>query len=216
MLPRGEFGGLVSRRRPTAFALRRRFVVVVAGRLHHMLQALGESLGPVDEATLAVSVSEPSVHDLPEAPRPSAAYLLRLPFFRGFDRDALEEVLTLGRFALCPPGLALIPEGTRTTGAFVTVNGAVEELIVRRDRRVRVALAGPGRGLGYGGLLDGGLHPTTAATRERALLFVLPPSSFERLFGGETAGSHAFLDVIQRDVVAALRQGHRPHARLGA
>jgi hypothetical protein len=37
---------------------------------------------------------------------------------------------------------------------------------------------------------------------------------FERLFYGEDAGSRVFLDVIQRDLVTALRQALRPHARL--
>ena len=56
----------------------------------------------------------------------------------------------------------------------------------------------------------------TATTRERTLLLVLPQDAFERLFHGETAGSHVFLDVIHRDLMAALRQALRPHARLAA
>ena len=55
----------------------------------------------------------------------------------------------------------------------------------------------------------------TAATRERTLLLVLPQEAFERLFNGETNISHVFLDVIHRDLMAALRQALRPHARLG-
>ena len=45
---------------------------------------------------------------------------------------------------------------------------------------------------------------------------MLPPDPFERLFHGETAGSHVFLDVILRDLMAALRQALRPHAQLAA
>ena len=56
----------------------------------------------------------------------------------------------------------------------------------------------------------------TAFTRERTLLLVLPQEAFERLFGGETTGSHVFLDVIHRDLMVALRQALRPHARLAA
>ncbi|MBA3427270.1 MAG: hypothetical protein H0U07_01695 [Actinobacteria bacterium] len=40
--------------------------------------------------------------------------------------------------------------------------------------------------------------------------------AFERLFHGEMAGSHEFLDVIHRDLMAALRQALRPHARLAS
>jgi hypothetical protein len=50
----------------------------------------------------------------------------------------------------------------------------------------------------------------------RTLLLVLPRVAFERLFNGEESESHVFLDVINRDLVAALRQVLRPQARLAA
>ena len=56
----------------------------------------------------------------------------------------------------------------------------------------------------------------TAITRERTLLLVLPRDPFERLFHGEDGVSRVFLDVIQRDLMASLRQTLRPHARLAA
>jgi hypothetical protein len=52
--------------------------------------------------------------------------------------------------------------------------------------------------------------------RERALLLVLPRDPFEQLFNGEDAVSHVFLDVIQREIVATVRQTLRTHARLAA
>ena len=88
------------------------------------------------------------------------------------------------------------------------------EGVVRGGRRIRVGLAGPGQAFGYESLIDGGPSPVTAATRERTLLLVLPQEAFERLFNGETNISHVFLDVIHRDLMAALRQALRPHARL--
>ena len=39
---------------------------------------------------------------------------------------------------------------------------------------------------------------------------------FEQLYNGEDAVSRVFLDVIQRDLVATLRETLRPHARLAA
>ena len=56
----------------------------------------------------------------------------------------------------------------------------------------------------------------TATTRERTLLLVLPQPAFERLFNGEEPESHVFLDVIHRDLMGALRQALRPHARLAS
>jgi CRP-like cAMP-binding protein len=54
----------------------------------------------------------------------------------------------------------------------------------------------------------------TAITRERSLLLVLTEESFARLFGGDTDVSHVFLDVINRNLAASLRQAMRPQARL--
>jgi CRP-like cAMP-binding protein len=96
------------------------------------------------------------------------------------------------------------------------MNGAVEKLVARGGRRIRIGLAGPGLAFGYEGLIDGGASPMTATTRERTLLLVLPQDAFERLFGGEELGSHVFLDVILRDLTATLRQALRPHARLAS
>ena len=131
-----------------------------------------------------------------------------------FDSLALWGFLTAGRFARCPPGRTLIAEGTPSTACYVMINGAVEKVIVRGDRRIRVGLAGPGRRSATRRLIDGGPSPVTATTRERTLLLVLPQEPFERLFSGEDNASHAFLDVIHRDLMAALRQALRPHARL--
>jgi CRP-like cAMP-binding protein len=89
-------------------------------------------------------------------------------------------------------------------------------VVVRGDRRIRVGLAGPGKAFGYEGLIDGRPSPVTAITRERALLLVLPRDPFEQLFTGKDAVSRVFLDVIQRDLVATLRETLRPHARLAA
>ena len=89
-------------------------------------------------------------------------------------------------------------------------------MLIRGNRRIRVGLAGPGRAFGYESLIDGRPSPVTAIARERALLLVLPHDPFQQLFNGEDAISHVFLDVIQRDVTAALRQTLRPHARFAA
>jgi len=74
--------------------------------------------------------------------------------------------------------------------------------------------AGP-RG-GYLGLLDGGPSPVTVATRERAVLLAVPGAMFAELFDGATALSYAFIEAVQRDLIAALRQAERPQARLAA
>ena len=136
--------------------------------------------------------------------------------FHDFDPLALWGFLTSGRYVRCPPGRTLLAEGAPSTAYYLTINGAVEKVLVRGDRRIRVGLAGPGKAFGYESLIDGRPSPVTAITRERALLLVVPRDLFEQLFNGEDAVSRVFLDVIQRDLMATLRQTLRPCARLAA
>jgi hypothetical protein len=109
-----------------------------------------------------------------------------------------------------------VAEGTPSTAYYLTINGAVEKVLVRGDRRIRVGLAGPGKAFGYESLIDGRPSPVTAITRERALLLVVPGDLFKQLFNGEDAVSRGFLDVIQKDLIVTLRETLRPYARLAA
>jgi CRP-like cAMP-binding protein len=210
-LGRADFAALISRRHPTAFALKRRIARVACARLRVHTAALAASLG--DDEPSAAPPADPDA-ELEFCGPPDSGYIRRMATFRAFDSLALWGFLTAGRYALCPAGRTLITEGTASTACYVTINGAVEKILTRGDRRIRVGLAGPGQAFGYESLVDGGTSPVTASTKERTLLLVLPQEPFERLFQGETAGSHVFLDVIHRDLVAALRQAVRPHARL--
>ena len=211
-LSRADFAALVSRHHPTAFALKRAIARVACGRLRAQLAALARSLGGGPAGAPAADAAE----ELEFCGPPDSRYLRRLANFRAFDSLALWGFLTAGRFARCPPARTLVAEGAPSTGCYLTINGAVEKVIARGERRIRVGLAGPGQAFGYEGLIDGGLAPLTATTRERTLLLLLPQAAFERLFNGEDSESHVFLDVIDRELMAALRQVLRPQARLAA
>jgi CRP/FNR family cyclic AMP-dependent transcriptional regulator len=211
-LSRADFAALVSRRHPTAFALKRAVARAACGRLRAQLAALSRSLDGGPAGAPAVNAMD----ELEPCGPPDSRYVRRLANFRAFDSLALWGFLTAGRFARCPPGRTLVAEAAPSTACYLTMNGAVEKVIVRGERRIRVGLAGPGQAFGYEGLIDGGPSPLTATTRERTLLLVLPQAAFERLFSGEGAESHVFVDVINRDLMAALRQVLRPHARLAA
>jgi CRP-like cAMP-binding protein len=210
-LSRADFAALVSGRHPTAFILKRRIAGVACTRLREQLAVLAASLGGEAAETTSTPLAE-----LEFCGAPDSAYVRRFATFRAFDSLALWGFLTAGRFARCPAGRTLIAEGSPSDACYLTINGAVEKVIVRGGRRIRVGLAGPGQAFGYESLIDGKPSPVTAATRERTLLLILPPEAFERLFNGETNISHVFLDVIHRDLMAALRQALRPHARLAS
>jgi CRP-like cAMP-binding protein len=207
-----DFVSLVSRIHPASGTIRRRIAAIACRRLRSQIGALAASLDGDESATAGATVWGAAV-DAVQPPRP---YLARLPFFRDCPADALGEILRAGRFVLWPARRALIAEGARSEGCLVMVNGAVEEVLVRGSRRIRVELAGPGRALGYAGLIDGEGSSVTAVTRERTLALAIPRAAFAALLEGETAGSHAFLAAIERDLTAALRASHRPHARLAS
>ena len=208
-LGRADFAALVSRRHPTAFALKRRIAHVASARLRRQLTNLARSLG-------GESAEEPALPELEFCGAPDSRYVRRLANFRAFDSLALWGFLTAGRFARCPPHRTLVAEGAPSPACYLTINGAVEKVIVRGGRHIRVGLAGPGLAFGYEGLVDGGPSPVTATTRERTLLLRLPQPAFERLFNGEEPESHVFLDVILRDLMGSLRQALQPHARLAS
>jgi CRP-like cAMP-binding protein len=214
-LGRVEFAALLARHDPSAFRLKRRLASLFTSRLRSQLARLalsleGEVAGPrAEDAARTFAELEP-------CGPPDSRYVRRMATFHDFDSLALWGFLTSGSYATCPPGRTLLAEGAPSTACYLTMNGAVEKVLLRGDRRIRVGLAGPGKTFGYESLIDGRPSPVTAITRERALLLVLPRDPFEQLFNGEDAVSRVFLDVIQRELVATLRQTLRQHARFAA
>ncbi len=211
-LGRADFAALVARRGASTFALKRRFATVATSRLRRQLTLLGDSLGPLAPAGGDADGAR-TFAELEYCGPPQSAYVRRMATFRAFDALALWGFLTAGRYARCPRGRTLDEEGTPQSACYLVINGAVEKVLIRGDRRIRVGLAGPGQAFGYEGLIDGEPSPVTAVARERALLLVLPQDAFARLFGGDGDESLVFLDVINRDLAVWLRQAIRPQAR---
>jgi CRP/FNR family transcriptional regulator, cyclic AMP receptor protein len=210
-LGRAEFGGLVSGASSGALAVRRRILALVCERLRGRHETLAEWLGGGDARV-----------DPPAAPAtvgggalPPDQYLRALPFFRSLDRTTTAEMLRRSIVTELPRGEVLVAERGPAPGFWITLNGAVEELIRRGDEVIRVNLAGPGHAFGYVGLIDGLPSSVSAATRERSILMFLPPEDFDALFD-PTLGPTAFRDAIQRELVHALRAAWRPRARLAA
>ena len=214
-LGKADFAALLARQDPATFSLKRRLASLFAARHREQLQHLTGSIGG-DVADLPAEDAGRTFAELEYCGPPDSRYLRRMATFHDFDPAALWGFLTSGRYARCPPGRTLLAEGTPSTACYLTINGAVEKVLIRQDGRIRVGLAGPGKAFGYEPLIDGLPSPVTAITRERSLLLVLPREPFEQLFHREDAISRVFLDVIQRDLVATLRQSLRPHARLAA
>jgi CRP/FNR family transcriptional regulator, cyclic AMP receptor protein len=211
MLGKADLAALLASHGPLAFRLRRRLAALLTARHRAQLRPLVASLGgepPGDAAPAAVELE-------PSGP-PDSGYLRRMAAFHEFDPLALWGFLTSGSYVRCRAGQTLLAEGVPSRACYLTINGAVEKLLVRGGRRIRVGLAGPGKPFGYESLIDGRASPVTAVTRERSLLLVIERDAFDTLFTGEDAVSRVILDVIQADLVATLRQTLRPQARLAA
>ena len=212
-LSRADFAALASRQDPSAFALKRRFAALTTSRLRRQLESLADSLGP-RAGGRAAGDPAPTPAQLEFTGPADSEYIRRMATFRAVDALALAGLIAAGRYARCPRGQTLEEEGAPAAALYMVINGAVEKVLVRGDRRIRVGLAGPGRAFGYEGLVDGESSPAHAIARERALLLVLPADTFARLFDGDSEESLMFLDVINRDLAAWLREAIRPQARL--
>ena len=161
-------------------------------------------------------LEEPGPEDFPQGQLPDPDYVRRLPFFRGYGEPEFAELVRECRLAAVPARCAILHEGSPASACYVTLHGAIEEVIRRGGESVRVRLCGPGRAFGYAGLIDGQPSTVSIVTRERSLLLVAPGGRFEALFHGGTISSYAFFNAIEHDLMTALRQAQSPHARLAA
>ena len=214
VLSRVDFTALVTAPGPWPFEVKRRLATLLTERHRSQLRQLGASIGT--EEAGSPDDDAPAPADLKACGPPDSRYLRRMATFHDFDSLALWGFLTSGTYARCPAERTLLVEGAPATACYLTINGAVDKVLIRGDRRIRVGLAGPGKAFGYESLIDGEPSPVTAITRERVLLLVIASGPFRQLFAGEDAISRVFLDVIQRDLVSTLRQTLRPQARLAA
>jgi CRP-like cAMP-binding protein len=213
-LGRLDFAALLAGRDPSAFRLKRRLALLLTARLRTQVRHLANALG--GEIASPRADAPAGREDLERTRAPDSKYIRRMTTFHEFEPVALWGFLTSGSYVLCPPGRLLLAEGAPSPAYYLTINGAVEQVLVRGNRRIRVGLAGPGKAFGYEGLIDGLPAPLAAITRERALLLVVPRDLFTRLFNGEDAVSRGFLDAIHRDQILAIRETLRPFTRLAA
>lgn len=215
-LGRLDFEALLAGQRPSAYSLKRRLALLLTARVRNQLRHLATSLGGGDSEGPAGDVAAREPAELEACGAPDSKYIRRMASFHDLEPVALWGFLTSGSYAMCPPGRLLLGEGAPSPAYYLTINGAVEQLLVRGNRRIRVDLAGPGKAFGYEGLVDGGPSPITVISRERSLLLVVPRDLFTRLFNGENAVSRGFLDAILKDQVVTLRETLRPFTRLAA
>ncbi|HSL64092.1 MAG TPA: aminotransferase class V-fold PLP-dependent enzyme, partial [Gaiellaceae bacterium] len=197
VLEAADFDGLRASRDPAAFAVLRRLALLLAERV----RARDED-APARETAPATKEATPGQPVLDELP-----FLRTLPYFAELD-DQDVAVLARGlRLWRLERGAALFREGESARSAFVVVRGALDVARVRGERRLRLATVGPGRLLGELSLVDGRARTATAAAAEPALVLELDHEVFEQLLGQRSAAGLAFLQAVNRALLAAVRAG---------
>src|SRR5690349_17661875 len=142
-LGRLDFADLLAGRHPAAFVLKRRLAALLTGRLRDQLRYLAGSLGGGPPAPPGRDAAS-SLADLEPCPPPDSRYVRRMATFHDFDPLALWGFLTSGTYVRCAAGRTLLAEGEVSPAYYLTINVAIEKVLVRSDRRIRAGLAGPG------------------------------------------------------------------------
>jgi hypothetical protein len=123
---------------PSAFRLKRQLVSLLIERLRGQLQQISISLGGDLADTIGEEPTRPFA-ELEECRAPDSKYVRRMASFHDFDPLALWGFLTSGTFVRCAPGRTLLIEGTPSSAYYLIINGAVETVLERGDRRTASA-----------------------------------------------------------------------------
>jgi CRP-like cAMP-binding protein len=213
-LHRDEFNGRVMARRPSALVLKRRIVEIACARLRHTHHRLAASIERLDGAPVErIAVTQPSPRIV--AP-PAFAYVRRLAAFRQMDAAFVAELFEHGETLQFDRRHVVVPEGAAAHTCYFTLNGAVEDVLRRGERMIRVGFAGPGRAFGYLGLLDGGPATAISVARERTVVLAIAAEDFTFMFQGGHDQGRAFAAAVERDLMTTLRMADRPNAYLAA
>ncbi len=215
-LHRKDFHARVQSGRPGALVLKRRIVEIACARVRSDHGSLAASIG--GDAP-ALNGTPTPVRSLPRgkgAAMPSHTYASRLPFFRRLGAEFVSSLLDRGETLQFAPRCVILEEGDRASHCYVTLNGAVEDVLLRGTRTLRVRFAGPGRAFCHLGLLDGGPASATSVARERTVALALAAQDFHALLRGGDDLSRAFAAAVEHDLMDVLRSTASPKAHLAA
>jgi len=138
-----------------------------------------------------------------------------LPIFNELDDAELSALTTRMRRHELPRGEIVFTEGEPGASCFITVWGAVEVSVTRREKH-QLAILGPGKMFGQVALIDGGLRSATCKVRETAVLLELDIATMAQIF--EEGGPIAFklLIAMLRMLCGTVRGASAEVSRLAA
>jgi CRP-like cAMP-binding protein len=215
-LPRKDFHARMQSGRPSALMLKRRIVEIACARIRSDHASLAAAIGGGAAPANGTRAPAAPVTGGQVAARPSSAYASRLPFFRRLGAELVPSLLDRGETLWIAPRSVLLEEGETASHCYLMLNGAVEDVLRRGTRTVRVRFAGPGRALCHLGLLDGGPASAASVARERTVVLAIAAQEFHAMVEGRDELSRAFAGAIEHDLMDVLRSTASPKAHLAA
>ena len=209
-LDRAEFDARMLSRQPGALELRRRIVAIACDRLR---RAHGALIEPGAEPPLGRWQTRPAAwarQPGTEVAQPPLGYVARLPLFRDMPAALVATLLEVGATRHMPRGEVVVRAGATPATFYLTLNGAVEDVLAAGAAEIRVGFAGPGRAFGYLGLLDGGMATATSVARERSTILAIGAAEFRTLLQAGDGRPGTFATAVERDLMIGLRQAERP------
>ena len=203
--------------RPSAYKVLRRLACVLTARLraHARDHAAGDPVRLDDAAEGCGPGRRVAGEGVPVGPRSPASALdrrdlTRLPPFRRFSDDEVEELLRRFHLVALPRGHVLCREGDAARSCFVVVRGAVLVCVQRGGEQRKLAVEGPGAMVGHLALVSGGGRSATCVTRERSLLLEIERATFDDMFESTSAVAFRFLAGVTDLLSGELRRAdHR-------
>lgn len=187
------FNALRSGFRPAAFKVLRRLSVDLCKRL----RATNERIVPSGKGGVETAPLMPGL-------RPNVEMLEAFPAFATLPqvvRLALSQKLELFEFPEITP---LFAEGEESDGAWFLVSG---EVSVGRNGKT-LANLGPGSVFGIVSAIDSGTRSASCLTTGPAVLFRLKEKDFDALFAAGNRFAFQLVDLVARQLVAALRHAN--------
>lgn len=153
--------------------------------------------------------------DVKRAPRPEhAPFLAELPFFAAFPLDQLQRLHGTLRERTLRRGETLYAEGAAGDGCAIVADGAIEIVVERPPRRLRLAIVGPGRLLGELSVLDSGPRTATCVAYSDSTVLELPAAGLERLLEERSPAALRLLEALVVNVLGTLRAADRRRTEL--
>lgn len=218
-----DFRAVVSQRHPASRELQHAVTLVLAERLRAVNEKLAAIASPEDRpARTAPAQPGGGIDRRIRASFDLGAFLPRLAFFERFPAEEIDEVAASARVLEAARGAMLYAPGSDADAVYVVARGAVEVVRPVDGRERRVAVLGPGKLLGFMGVLLGAPHGTHAWAREASTLLEIPSAAFRALYFGEGPCASRLRGAVQRSLLESLGRTNRSltrfaaHARLAA